>query len=113
MICTRCNADNVEGRKFCGSCGCAIGAICDRCGIANPLGDKYCGMCGFALFESLKQGSSPLDPSDRPLSAAPGQYTARDIEELLVLRTKVQKEEDSTETLRQDDIDSLFGQVRP
>lgn len=113
MKCTRCDADNVEGRKFCGSCGAAVGVVCDRCGTANPHGDKYCGMCGFALLESLSLGTSPRDPKNGPLSAAPGQYTARDIEALLTLRTKMQKEEDSIENLRQDDIDSLFGQVRP
>lgn len=113
MKCTRCNADNVEGRKFCNSCGAALGVICDRCGIVNPHGDKYCGICGFALIESLRQGSSPLSSINGPSSAGTGQYTARDIEELLTLRTKMQKEEDSIESLRQDDIDSLFGQTRP
>jgi len=113
MKCTHCETDNEDARKFCRACGVAIGVMCDRCRIVNPFGDTYCGMCGFKLMEAPRDASSPSDPSELPPQERSGQYTARDIKELLTLRTKLKKEEDSIESLRQDDIDSLFGQVRP
>jgi hypothetical protein len=63
-------------------------------------------------MESLRGGASPDDPASLPVQERIGQYTARDIEELLSLRTKLKKEEDSIESLRQDDIDKLFGRTR-
>ncbi|MCX6133294.1 MAG: zinc ribbon domain-containing protein [Ignavibacteriales bacterium] len=112
MKCTHCDADNEDGRKFCRDCGIAIGVMCDRCKIVNPFGDTYCGMCGFKLLEMPKEMSSPSDPLEMPQPDRPGQYTARDIKELLSLRTKLKKEEDSLESLRQDDIDKLFGRTK-
>jgi hypothetical protein len=85
--------------------------MCDRCKIVNPFGDTFCGMCGFKLMESV-QGSSLSDPSEVPQPDRLGQYTARDIKELLSLRTKLKKEDDSIESLRQDDIDKLFGRAK-
>ena len=112
MKCTHCDVDNEDGRKFCRACGVAIGVMCDRCRIVNPFGDVYCGMCGFKLMEAPREVSSPSDPSELPPQERLGQYTARDIKELLSLRTKLKKEEDSVESLRQDDIDKLFGRAR-
>jgi hypothetical protein len=112
MKCTQCDAENGEDRKFCRTCGIAIGIKCDRCGVVNPLEDKYCGVCGFVLMDSGSQGSSASDPSEGPLQHRSGQYTSRDIEELMKLRTKVKQEEDSFESLRQDDINKLFRKGR-
>ena len=112
MKCTHCDTDNEDGRKFCRTCGVAIGVMCDRCRIVNPFGDTYCGMCGFKLMESVREEPSPSDPSEVPQPDRLGQYTARDIKELLSLRTKMKKEEDSIESLRQDDIDKLFGRAK-
>lgn len=112
MKCTHCGTDNEDGRRFCRTCGIAIGILCDRCKTVNPFGDTYCGMCGFKLMESTREESSPTDSSELPPQDRPGQYTARDIKELLSLRTKMKKEEDSIESLRQDDIDKLFGRAK-
>jgi hypothetical protein len=112
MKCTHCDADNEDGRKFCRACGVAIGLLCDRCKFVNPFGDAYCGMCGFKLMEAVREGPSPSREKEGLPQAMVGQYTARDIEELLSLRTKLKKEEDSIESLRQEDIDKLFGRAR-
>ena len=49
MRCSKCNAENPEGKKFCGKCGTTLAGRCPRCGAENPLGDSFCGDCGAAL----------------------------------------------------------------
>ena len=109
MKCARCDAENHSSRKYCRSCGSPMGVVCDRCGVVNEYEDKYCGVCGFAFIQSLGQElhSAPSDSTQRSVDS--GQYTAQDIEELMSLRARMKKEEDLTESLRQGDIDELFG----
>ena len=66
MRCSRCGADNREGRRFCGECGAALAAPCPDCGFANEAGEKFCGGCG-----------KPLVPPADPASAR-GQRPERD-----------------------------------
>ena len=113
MNCVQCSADNEAGRKFCKSCGAAIGILCDRCKTVNPYGDKYCGVCGFTLVESRKEEPSTPASLVAQASTGSGQYTAGDIDQLMNLRRKMKMEEDLTESLRQDDIDELFGWKKP
>src|SRR5215469_7619679 len=49
MRCSKCGADNREGRKFCTQCGSALAAECPRCGAAIEPAEKFCGECGAAL----------------------------------------------------------------
>ena len=49
MRCSKCGADNREGRKFCTQCGSALAAKCPRCGAAIEPAEKFCGECGAAL----------------------------------------------------------------
>ena len=49
MRCPQCNAENRDGRKFCGECGAALPAPCPACGFANEPGEKFCGGCGIAI----------------------------------------------------------------
>ena len=49
MKCTRCGADNAEGRKFCLDCGTALTRACRVCGTGNEPGAKFCGECGARL----------------------------------------------------------------
>ena len=51
MICSSCQTDNPEGKRFCGDCGTPLAAGCPRCGAVNPEGKRFCGDCG-----------APLDP---------------------------------------------------
>jgi predicted ATPase/class 3 adenylate cyclase len=50
--CTKCGADNREGRKFCSKCGAALARSCPKCGAANEAGDDFCGECGTVLTSS-------------------------------------------------------------
>jgi class 3 adenylate cyclase/tetratricopeptide (TPR) repeat protein len=52
MRCSKCGADNREGRKFCAECGEALASKCPRCGATNESREKFCGECGAALGRS-------------------------------------------------------------
>jgi len=57
--CTRCNAEQPLGTKFCGRCGASMGGaaiswnaprpvevVCGNCSATYPPGTKFCGRCG-------------------------------------------------------------------
>jgi len=56
IVCAGCNADNEEGRKFCGECGTALARGCPSCGASNAPAMKFCGECG----SRLEQGSAAV-----------------------------------------------------
>jgi class 3 adenylate cyclase len=49
MRCSKCGAENREGRKFCAKCGSSLARLCPRCGASNEPADDFCGECGAAL----------------------------------------------------------------
>src|SRR6516225_5291737 len=49
MRCSKCRADNREGRKFCAQCGSPLAAKCPSCGASNEPGERFCGECGARL----------------------------------------------------------------
>ncbi len=49
MICTACQTQNEDGRKFCGECGTSLAALCPSCGTPNASDVKFCGECGARL----------------------------------------------------------------
>ncbi len=46
MECPQCHFDNPPAMKFCGECGCRLGAACPSCGAPAVAGFKFCGECG-------------------------------------------------------------------
>ena len=63
MRCAVCQAENREGRRFCGACGVPLARICPDCDFANQADDRFCGGCG-----------KPLEPAaGTPVSDAPAQ----------------------------------------
>src|SRR3954471_21977714 len=61
MQCPRCQADNREGRRFCGECGAALALVCPGCSFSNDGGEKFCGGCGVSL------GATPAPSATAPL----------------------------------------------
>jgi len=59
MICGRCGAENVAGRKFCAACGEAFSQGCARCSFVNGPLDHFCGGCGAALGSAASGGGPP------------------------------------------------------
>jgi class 3 adenylate cyclase/tetratricopeptide (TPR) repeat protein len=62
MRCSKCDAENPEGKKFCADCGAALGTRCPACGADSPVGKRFCGNCGAKL---------PLDGGGAEPPAAP------------------------------------------
>ncbi len=60
MHCSKCTAENREGRKFCAECGAPLAHRCPRCGASNEPGEKFCGECGAAL-SSTQPSSIPAE----------------------------------------------------
>ncbi len=108
MLCAKCSTENDTRQKFCRSCGAPLGLVCDRCGSVNRPEDKHCGTCGQALAASLEQGEVRSAVPQKPLLRGVRQYTAQEIEELLLLRNAM-KEVKHPIIMTQKDIDNLFG----
>ena len=102
MTCPHCSVENPSGAKFCSSCGSVLEKACNECGFLSPPDDRFCRACGQPLAAAAGEPSS-----QQPIPVK--QYSRQDIEELLVLRRLVRKEEIASKTLNQDDVDKLFG----
>jgi len=67
MRCSKCGADNREGRKFCVQCGQPLNLACPSCGAPSEPGEKFCGDCGTALATTQ---SAATQSSTRASTAA-------------------------------------------
>src|SRR5215472_12966516 len=64
MRCSKCGAENREGRKFCVHCGQALKLACPSCGAPSEPGERFCGDCGAALVTAQSSAvHSPTAPS--------------------------------------------------
>ena len=59
MHCTRCQAANQAGARFCEECGAGLAIACRRCGQALTAGKKFCGACG-AAAAAPDEGRGPM-----------------------------------------------------
>src|SRR5216684_3739860 len=62
MRCSKCAADNREGRKFCAECGTTLSALCPSCGAQNESAAKYCGECGASLSAPVSSPAAMTPP---------------------------------------------------
>ncbi len=60
MICSSCNSENRDGRRFCGQCGAALTVTCGACGAANEPGERFCGECGNGLVAGSTAPAAPI-----------------------------------------------------
>jgi class 3 adenylate cyclase/tetratricopeptide (TPR) repeat protein len=49
MQCSRCHAENREGRRFCAKCAAPLTTACPSCGFSNEPGEDFCGGCAAPL----------------------------------------------------------------
>ena len=47
--CAACGAENLDGARFCSSCGASLVPSCPTCGAEVPRGARFCPACGSAL----------------------------------------------------------------
>src|SRR5215472_6316684 len=62
MRCSKCNAENPEGKRFCADCGGALGTRCPACGADSPVGKRFCGNCGAKLSLDGGGAEPPATP---------------------------------------------------
>src|SRR5262249_48017350 len=81
MQCSRCQAENRGGRRFCTKCGAPLAAACPGCGFTNEPDDAYCGNCGAALT-----GTPPAAtrPAPEPRFTSPETYTPQHLAERII-----------------------------
>jgi len=111
MVCERCNAENRDDGRYCRSCGAPLVTVCPKCGVPCAPDDRFCGSCGGPLALALENEPPMLVNPDAGSSSSGmiKQYTPEEIEVLLTLRRMLKKDQTTVKTLRQDDIDELFG----
>src|SRR5882762_9958166 len=76
MMCPRCQAENREGRRFCGECGLSFASTCPSCGFLNEGSEKFCGGCGRSL------SSAPTTVV--PKFGSPESYTPKHLAEKIL-----------------------------
>jgi class 3 adenylate cyclase/tetratricopeptide (TPR) repeat protein len=76
MRCSRCHAENREGRRFCAKCAAPLATACPSCGFSNEPGEDFCGGC-----------AAPLTVASRPDEArfaSPQSYTPKHLAEKIL-----------------------------
>jgi class 3 adenylate cyclase/predicted ATPase len=73
MRCSKCTAENREGRKFCAECGAPLKARCASCGAENDPAEKFCGECGVALAGKAQTVSAAAKLTIPEIHLTPGQ----------------------------------------
>ena len=73
MRCSKCGADNREGRKFCAKCATPLARLCPQCGTSNEPGEDFCGECAAPLGQPSapspnKAGDAPILVAETPAS---------------------------------------------
>ena len=59
MKCSRCQAENRQGARFCRACGALFAGVCPGGGARVEAGSKFCDRCGIPLAPVATAESSP------------------------------------------------------
>jgi len=74
MRCSRCQAENRKGLRYCEDCGARLAITCPSCGAEVTPGKKFCGSCGTPL--------ATAQPESR--YASPQTYTPKHLAEKII-----------------------------
>ena len=74
MRCSKCGADNREGRTFCAKCASPLARLCPRCGAANEPDEDFCGECA----APLEQSPEPFPKQSNDAEIRVGEPVARE-----------------------------------
>src|SRR2546426_2610986 len=91
MQCPRCQAEDREGRRFCGECGLSLALPCPSCGFVNEGSEKFCGGCGSPRTESGSAQQARFGP--------PASYTPKHLVEKILGSQAVVEGERKTVTV--------------
>lgn len=72
LTCKQCGSENIDGSKFCGSCGTSIRVepailTCRSCGTENPPTSKFCKNCG-QPHQAPPLPKQPISQSKKPVT---------------------------------------------
>jgi len=65
--CSKCDADNREGARFCDKCGAGLSPKCPSCQAENRSGAKFCDACGAVLGGVALAAAPGAKASDAPI----------------------------------------------
>src|SRR5215216_4624123 len=82
MQCSQCEAENREGRRFCGECGAPLALVCPACGFSNDGSEKFCGGCGAPLAPTPPRAA--LHPTADQRFVSPQTYTPQHLAERII-----------------------------
>jgi class 3 adenylate cyclase len=71
MNCSKCGAENREGRKFCAKCAARLARLCPQCGASNEPGDDFCGECAAPLGQPPTASAKKSNDSAIRVAEAP------------------------------------------
>jgi class 3 adenylate cyclase len=81
MQCPQCQAENLDGLRFCEDCGARLESKCPHCGTESRPGKRFCGACGEALGAPTTERVPVASPVAVP---APESYTPRHLAERIL-----------------------------
>src|SRR5262249_45620030 len=72
MRCSKCGAENREGRRFCAKCAAPLSRLCPKCGASNEPGEDFCGDCATPLGQPpaasvKKSNDAPIRVPETPV----------------------------------------------
>src|SRR5260370_23321478 len=74
MRCSKCETENLTGKKFSSQCGSGSAIRCPKCGAENSPASRFCGDCGAALAgDADPRGSSSATSTTSAIHVAPAQ----------------------------------------
>lgn len=110
--CPACGSENVPHRRYCRTCGRAMGTACRTCSFFNQAGDAFCGGCGEGLDPGngggAKQAAAGAAQSTLFLTDDMGLGDA-EIQDLLSEGAAPQEEEE--DRMSPSEIESLFDGI--
>jgi class 3 adenylate cyclase len=68
IACTRCEADNPPGARFCMRCGAALPVRCPHCGALLPPDARFCTQCGQPVRAGAAQPDEAPSAGERRLA---------------------------------------------
>ena len=75
MKCSRCQADNRDGARFCRACGVTFAIACSSCGATAEAGSRFCDRCGGLL-------ATPAPTPESSPGVRPEATTAKGVTEI-------------------------------
>ena len=111
--CPACGSENAVHRRYCRTCGRAMGTSCRACSFFNQAGDAFCGGCGEGLAPGSGQEIRPAEAGAAPASLFLTDDMGLGDEEIhgLLSEGTAPPEEGKEDRMSPSEIESLFDGI--